>query len=85
MSAASAAEGATTASDEVTSSKNKKQGATEAGKTKVFSGAPLIHFHFLFFVQKACKREMTFKCRIHKNSAKLLKLVCDSIFLRHEK
>ena len=68
MSAASAAEGATTASDEVTSSK-KKQGATEAGKTKVFSGAIalLLYFHFLFFVQKACKREMTFKCRIHKN------------------
>ena len=55
MSAASAADGATTASDEVTSSK-KKQEASEAGKTKVFSGtiAFLFYIHFLFNVQKAC-------------------------------
>ena len=52
MSAASA-DGATTASDEVTSSK-KKQGATEAGKTKVFSGAIalLLYIHFLFLFKK---------------------------------
>ena len=54
-SAASAADGATTASDEVTSSK-KKQEASEAGKTKVFSGtiAFLFYIHFRFNVQKAC-------------------------------
>ena len=57
MSAASAAaDGATTASDEVTSSK-KKQGASEAGKTKVFSGTiAFLTIYYLF------KKRVNVKC-----------------------